>query len=128
MVKKGSVEPKRDWHMIEEIKENFLSRKKYRDWLMFTLGLNLTLQITDLLQLKVSDVFDSEIYLKNRIVLRERKTGKENVIHINNGSNDALLEYVKFTRIRYSSEYLSQSRRTYTCKTFYYRETYYIST
>ncbi len=67
--------------------------------------------IFHLLQLKVSDVFDSEMYPKSRIILREQKTGKENVIHINNGSNDALLEFVKYTRIKYTSNYLFQSRQ-----------------
>jgi len=108
---KGTVEPIREWDNIQKIKEYFFNRKQYRDWIMFTLGLNLALRISDLLQLKISDIFDFEMYPKNRIALREKKTGKENLIYINISSHNALLEYVNLTRLKYSHDYLFRSRQ-----------------
>ena len=109
--KKTTVEPIRDWDKIQEIKSLLLSEQKYRDLLMFTLGLNFALRISDLLKLKVSDVYDSDMYPKNRIILREKKTGKENILTIANGSRESLLQYHKVTRLKYSDDFLFKSRQ-----------------
>jgi len=109
--KKTTVEPIRDWEKIQEIKSLLLSEQKYRDWLMFTLGLNFALRISDLLKLRVSDVFDSDMYPKNRIILREKKTGKENVLAVTNGSRESLVQYHKVARLKYSDDFLFKSRQ-----------------
>ncbi len=109
--KKTTVEPIRDWDKIQEIKSLLLNEQKYRDWLMFTLGLNFALRISDLLKLRISDVFDSDMYPKNRVILREKKTGKENILTITNGSRDSLIQYHKVTRVKYSDDYLFKSRQ-----------------
>lgn len=64
------VEPIRTIQDIECIK-NFLIKKKERDFLLFVLGINCGLRISDLLNLKVSDVKN-----KNFVELFEQKTGK----------------------------------------------------
>ena len=109
--KKTTVEPIRDWDKIQEIKSLLISVQKYRDWLMFTLGLNFALRISDLLKLRVSDVYDNDMYPKNRIIIREKKTGKENILTITNGSRESLLQYHKVTRVKYSDDYLFKSRQ-----------------
>ena len=108
---KSSVEPIRDWSKIQEIKSFLLDQSKYRDWLLFTIGLNFALRISDLLKLRISDVYDMDMFPKNRVVLREKKTGKENYITITNGSRDALVQYCKITRIKYSADFLFKSRQ-----------------
>ncbi len=108
---KTTVEPIRDWDKIQEIKSLLLSEEKYRDWLMFTLGLNFALRISDLLKLRVSDVYDNDMYPKNRIILREKKTGKENILTITNGSRESLVQYHKVTRLKYSDDFLFKSRQ-----------------
>ncbi len=108
---KSTVEPIRDWEKIQEIKSLLLSEQKYRDWLMFTLGLNFALRISDLLRLKVNDVYDSDMYPKNRVILREKKTGKENILTITNGSRESLVQYHKLTRVKYSDDFLFKSRQ-----------------
>lgn len=60
------VQPIRDKEKIEEIK-NVLKSQSLRDWFMFVAGINTGLRISDLLQLKVSDVKD-----KTHITIRER--------------------------------------------------------
>ena len=66
----NTVEPIRNMQDIEKIKK-ILGEKKKRDLLLFILGINSGLRISDLLKLKVSDVKD-----KNRVEIVEKKTGK----------------------------------------------------
>ena len=108
--KRSTVEPIRDWDKIQEIKSLLLERKRYRDWLMFTLGLNFALRISDLLKLRISDVYDQDMFPKGRIKLREKKTGKENILTITNGSRESLIQYVKMVRIPFSDDFLFKSR------------------
>lgn len=108
---KTTVEPIRDWDKIQEIKSLLLSERKYRDWLMFTLGLNFALRISDLLKLRISDVYDTDMYPKNRVILREKKTGKENILTITNGSRESLVQYHNVTRLKYSDDFLFKSRQ-----------------
>jgi len=108
---KGTVEPIRDWEKIQEMKSLLIDEQKYRDWLMLVLGLNFALRISDLLKIRVSDVYDPDMYPRNRLILREKKTNKENFLAITNSSRDALLDYVKYTRINFSDDYLFKSRK-----------------
>ena len=57
-----------DIHNIERI----LKRANYRDYVLFKLGINLGLRISDLLNLNVSDIKN-----KNIISLIEKKTKKK---------------------------------------------------
>lgn len=52
--------PIRTTEEIEQMKAYFLSRNKYRDYTLFVTGINTALRISDLLQLKWSDIFDSD--------------------------------------------------------------------
>ena len=56
-----TVEPIRDKKKLETMKK-VLKAQSLRDWLLFVLGINSGLRISDLLQLKVSNV-----YHQNRI-------------------------------------------------------------
>ena len=72
MNKKGEVcrvEPIRNKQQIEDMKEH-LKLNNVRDWLMFTLGINSGLRISDLLKLTV------EMVSTGYITIREKKTGK----------------------------------------------------
>jgi integrase len=64
------VQPIRDIEKIEEVK-SILRQKGTRDLLLFCLGINTSLRISDLLKFKVGDVRN-----KSHIELREQKTGK----------------------------------------------------
>ena len=109
--KKTTVEPIRDWDKIQEIKSLLLEEKRYRDFLMFSIGLNFALRISDLLKLRISDVYDTDMYPKNRVIVREKKTGKENILTITNGSRESLVQYHKVTRLKYSDDFLFKSRQ-----------------
>ncbi|KXS48513.1 MAG: integrase family protein, partial [Halanaerobium sp. T82-1] len=64
----NKVEPIRDKDKIEEIK-NILRQQSYRNYILFVLGINTGLRISDMLKLKVEDVRN-----KSHIVIREQKT------------------------------------------------------
>lgn len=76
--------PIRKKEEIEQLKKFFLSKGEYRDYTMFVVGINTALRISDLLNLKWSDVysFEKEQYYFH-IYLTEKKTGKKNCIALN---------------------------------------------
>lgn len=84
-----TVEPIRDRRAIERIK-SVLRGTSPRNYLLFTLGINLGIRIGDLLKLKVKDVRDNKGELKDSIYLREEKTNKEAKPTINEAAKEAL--------------------------------------
>ena len=56
----NSVEPIRDPLKIIAIKRNLRKEKNPRNYLLFTMGINLALRISDLLALKVKDVVNEK--------------------------------------------------------------------
>ncbi len=73
----NTVEPIRDKKILAAV-ENFLNNKNERDLLIFTLGTNCGLRISDILALNVKDVKN-----KSYIEIIEKKTGKRKRFPIN---------------------------------------------
>jgi integrase len=69
------VEPIRDLRKIAEMKET-LKSVNGRDELLFVMGINTALRISDLLSIRIGDVLDGEGKISETISLKERKTGK----------------------------------------------------
>jgi len=84
----NTVQPIRDKQTIEKIK-NILKAGLYRDYLLFVTGINTGLRISDILNLKVSDVKD-----KSHILIVEKKTNKPKRIVINPMLREALEIYI----------------------------------
>jgi len=89
----NTVEPIRDKKKIEEMK-TYLKSKSLRDYTLFTLGINSGLRISDLLKLNVSDILDENGKVRDRIDVREKKTGKAKTFPFNTNAYNALAEYV----------------------------------
>lgn len=70
------VQPIRDKRKIEDIK-TVLLKKGYRDYILFVLGINTGLRVSDMLKLKVDDVKGTHI------IIKESKTGKQKRFLIN---------------------------------------------
>lgn len=107
--KKGSritVDPIRDEKAIKRIKRN-LKKNSHRDYLLFVMGINNGLRISDLLKIKIGDVRDLEAGKTLKIV--EQKTKKDNVLMINKTIYEALHLYLKSTSLE-DDHYLFQSR------------------
>ena len=83
------VEPIRDKKKIEEMKTELL-KSGYRNYMLFVLGINTGLRVSDLLELKVADVKN-----KTHIVLVEQKTDKVKKFFINTHLRLEIDQYIK---------------------------------
>jgi integrase len=89
------VEPIRDRKRIAHIKNLLRGQGRYRDLLLFVVGINTALRISDLLQLKVGNFLDENGNRRRRFWVRERKRGKRQEVVINNSIREAFGEYLQ---------------------------------
>lgn len=96
------VQPIRDKEVLDQFKKELL-KISYRDYMMFVIGINTGLRISDLLSLKVEDV-----RARTHIIITEQKTGKYKRFLI----NDMLrMEINKYIDGMGQEEYLFKSRK-----------------
>lgn len=95
------VQPIRDKNKIEEIK-SILKENGTRDLLLFTMGINTGLRISDLLRLKVIDVRG-----KSHVEIKEQKTGKVKRFPLLGNLQSMIDEYI---RGKSDCDYLFKSR------------------
>lgn len=93
------VEPFRKKEQIETMKAVLQNGEQgSRDKLLFTLGINTAYRISDLRQLKLLDVLTTsrgKVIAKNRLIMKEQKTGKHNSVYISNKLRKEILEYAE---------------------------------
>jgi integrase len=89
------VEPIRDRKKIAQIKNQLRGQGRYRDLLLFVMGINAALRISDLLQLQVGQFLDDNGEVKKRFWIKEQKRGKRHEVAINQSIREALLEYLE---------------------------------
>jgi len=107
--KKGSriaVDPIRKMKDIKAIMK--LLSDNPRDRLLFTIGINNGLRTIDLLNLKVKDI--RHLKHGDTIKIKERKTGKTNIIAINKTVYKALSNYLESETLN-DDDYLFKSRK-----------------
>lgn len=97
----NTVQPIRDEKKIEEMKEVLAPR----DRLLFVIGINTGLRISDILKLKVGDVRG-----KDFMVITEQKTGKTRRIKLNNQIKKAVAEALP--KNAKDDDYLFASRKS----------------
>lgn len=96
------VQPIRDKELINKFK-NELLKNGYRDYMLFVIGVNTGLRISDILNLKVVDVKD-----KTHITIVEKKTKKNKRFLINNMLRQDIDKYIEGMDI---NSYLFASRK-----------------
>jgi integrase len=89
------VEPIRDRKKISQIKNLLRGKRRYRDLLLFTVGINTALRISDLLQLRINHFVNSEGNIRKRFWIREQKRGKRQEVVINQSIRETLEEYLE---------------------------------
>lgn len=94
------VQPIRDPETIKEIKKFYMEQNE-RNYILFLLGINTGLRISDILSLRVRDVQGWNIYI------REKKTRKPREIKMPSELKKALRNYIKD---KSNDEYLIKSR------------------
>src|SRR2546423_561748 len=88
------VEPIRERKKITQVK-NFLSGAgRQRDLLLFVVGINTALRVSDLLTLRIGDFVDTQGTIREGSIIREEKRGKRNVITVNASIREALETYL----------------------------------
>lgn len=87
------VSPIKDKKQLELFKM-YLREKSKRVFLMFMVGISSALRISDILKLKVKDIWDGK-KPKEYIYLNEKKTGKYKRFPIAENLNKSIREYVK---------------------------------
>lgn len=97
------VEPIRSKEQINAIK-CYLRNRNLRDYLLFVLGINSGLRISDLLSLTIADVKEID-----RIILREKKTGKPKDFPLSDICKKTIREYLATTSD--DSVWLFESKR-----------------
>lgn len=89
------VEPIRDIKKIAQIKNLLRWQGNIRDLLLFELGINSALRVSDLLDIHVSDVFASIDTPNDFFDVKEEKTGKSNRITITPKVKETLKLYAE---------------------------------
>lgn len=90
----NTVEPIRDEKKIAAMKA-VLKDNSLRNYLLFVLGINTGLRISDLLKLRISDVIDDNGKIVNSMWIREGKNNKERNIYFNREVKKAIQEYLE---------------------------------
>lgn len=129
-----AADPIKDREVINQIKSYLLStgRYGYRNWLIFTLGINVGRRCGDLLNLTIGDVYNfSTGEIIKKIQKKEEKTdtcgknknGKYITYYIPQEVRNAIKEYIIFTGKTFSSGdeplFRSQKGGFMECKTFW---------
>ena len=104
-----TVEPIRNKSEIKQI-YHYLYGKNPKYGLLFKFGINTGLRISDILPLKVEDIYKKDGEFRNYLVLKEKKTGKEKKIKLNNALRKTIESYVKHQRLSLSC-YLFNSQK-----------------
>lgn len=97
-----TVQPIRNKELISKFK-NELLKNGYRDYMLFVLGINTGLRISDILTLKVADVKD-----KTHIIITEKKTNKTKRFLINTMLRKDINNYIEGMN---DNEWLFPSRK-----------------
>ena len=78
------VQPIRDKEKLEQMKFE-LKKHGTRDYMLFYLGINTGLRVSDIVKLKVSDVKNANGTMKEYVTIVEKKTSKTKKFPIYNG-------------------------------------------
>lgn len=105
----NEVEAIKNKKQIDKIK-SILKKNNYRDYLMFVMGINTGLRISDLLNLQLKDVLNENGLIVDSIKIKEKKTGKTKMFFLNDSATKALVDYIKTTNYD-SNTYLFASRK-----------------
>lgn len=102
------VEPIKDVESIENIRK-VLAKSSQRDLLLFVLGINTGIRISDLLTLKVSDVWE-EGQVKEFLYLYDEKRQEGNLHYLNRKVREELEKYITLTPLK-ENDYLFKSQK-----------------
>ncbi len=105
------VNPIKDVKKIRRVKRLMLKDKNYRDLLMFTLGINAGLRISDILAMEWCDLLYKGKGIKDEVRVKEKKTGKTKIFPLNGAVKKAIEMYLQNVQIKELNTYTFESRK-----------------
>ncbi len=105
-----TVEPLRDVKLIKNMR-TLLKGQSTRNELLFVLGINVGLRISDILKLTFSDLVDPDWNIKDSCLINEKKTGKTKKFYIGPIVQKVLESYMKETKPKSLNTYIFKSRK-----------------
>jgi len=88
------VEPIRDRKKITQVRYLLRGQGRFRDLLLFVVGINTALRISDLLDLQITHFLDDQGKIQQRFWTKEKKRGKRQEVVINESIREILEEYL----------------------------------
>jgi len=98
---------------VNQIRNYFLDKKQYRNYMMWMLGICTAYRCGDILSLKFSDIFeDDKSTYKNNISIYEQKTGKLREMEITQPIQQAINMYLESINYNFElTDYIFASRK-----------------
>lgn len=104
------VEPIRDIKTIKAIR-TLLRGQSTRNELLFILGINVGLRISDILKLKINDIVKTSGIVKDHVVITEKKTDKTKKFYLGNIVKKVIENYISENDDYSLNDYIFFSRK-----------------
>ena len=115
IAKEHTSEPIKNLEDITRVSEYLISKKRYRDNMLFIVGINFGLRVSDLLTLRFSRLIDDNLVWRDRFAILEKKTSntrkkkKNRYISINEAVRRSVELYLENTPGVTLSDYMFRS-------------------
>lgn len=110
-----AAEPIKSMEDIDMVCEYLIGQERYRDYMLFVVGINFGLRAGDLRLLRFSNLINENLTFRDRFALFERKTRntrkrrKNRYLSINSAVQDAVVMYLEHTPDVSLSDYMFRS-------------------
>ena len=104
------VEAIKDLKQISSMKR-YLKKQSERDYLLFLLGINTGLNITELLDIRISDLLEEEASIRDFYTVKKNSLQDEHKVYLNQKVKKEILHYIQVSQLPLES-YLFQSKKS----------------
>ena len=115
LAEEHAAEPIKSMDDINRISKYLIDNKRWRDNMLFIVGINFGLRVSDLRSLRFSDIINSDCTFRDHFAIFEKKTRntrkakKNRYITINNAVMDAVTLYLENVTDIHLSDYMFRS-------------------
>lgn len=114
-VREHAAEPIKNMDDIDRVCDYLLDKGRYRDYMLFVVGINFGLRVSDLLRLQFSHLINDNFTFRDRFAILEKKTSqtrkkkRNRYVSINMAVVDAITLYLEHTPGVKLSDYMFRS-------------------
>lgn len=108
---KQLVLPIKDSNILHEVEDTLLNNFRYgrRNYTIFQLGKATLLRVSDVLAFRRNEIYESDGTIKKNAYIRDKKTGKPNVLYLKPVNQDLIDYFDWLTKNNIQSEWLFPS-------------------